>query len=894
MLRHLALFWLVLNTSSCSSAARIFDLRAWTTVTTESVEAIPHRFANFTDFNEKDPVYEQTNKMQYDLQSITYNGPYAKLLFTGLDTIVSIHLNGKVKFCENAFIMHEFDFKVLTANSVDNSWNLLATWVNYYKSWLLPTIATHPVPKNNLLELIFSSNLGFARHRAKMYEKDYPHTVNYNVPIEPTHRNMIRKPASDFGWDWGPAIPSSAVSGAVYLLTGAHGSAFLLQDQLKIEFVYDHIMLRGVIDVTVFTTRLLQDSSDKIESQRVTVKFPHTNEHIVQTILLPSEVQKTVRFTINHPKLWWPRGLIELDDARLPFLHTVTVKLDEQIIIKRVGLRTVTLKNNDTQFYFTINNHIVDWRGVNVVPFSAFTGDIRTQAGIAQKELVALDALIDMNANAIRVWGGGAFPSPAFYNRCDELGILIWHDLPWTCAVFPANDAFLKAAEVETRFILRTTAWRPAVVMWGGNNEVEAALDWFNVTRLNRALYEADYVKLFMDTIVRVIKEEIPATPFVDSSPSNGLHPDGSKVWGDVTDPTRGDVHYYDYAADCQDESTYPLARFVSEHGVQSLPGALPRFEMDLRELENHLAQRQRHEFGFEQLAMQANRMFSLANYSFVDLRTPYENRALLSHIMQGRCLRAAISQWRLFDKNHGVLLWQLNDVWPGVSWSLLEHDSVWKQSAFEVQAAFEPIRLVVDRKSIRDGMMTVTTRLLMYAELRSKVLTIQGYVTFTPFTWDGQLSSLSRTVEVVSADIARSDFLQDFPDDAGIRTNGTFFITLVNGMKRLFTAQNEWITPPRGFKDLRKRELELHVSKMVSNGRCMATVQLLPGQPTAAYVTLIASATLGRFKRNGFLLLPGETRDVEFVFFTQSKRSECRKLNVQVKTLNGLLAGTS
>ena len=50
------------------------------------------------------------------------------------------------------------------------------------------------------------------------------------------------------------------------------------------------------------------------------------------------------------------------------------------------------------------------------------------------------------------------------------------------------------------------------------------------------------------------------------------------KRWGNVSpksDPAAGsygDVHYYNYQADCEDASTYPSTRFVSEHGFQSFP----------------------------------------------------------------------------------------------------------------------------------------------------------------------------------------------------------------------------------------------------------------------------------------------------------------------------------
>ena len=54
-----------------------------------------------------------------------------------------------------------------------------------------------------------------------------------------------------------------------------------------------------------------------------------------------------------------------------------------------------------------------------------------------------LQSAADAHMNMLRVWGGGIYEDDFFYETADQLGIMLWQDFMFACALYPSDDNFL-------------------------------------------------------------------------------------------------------------------------------------------------------------------------------------------------------------------------------------------------------------------------------------------------------------------------------------------------------------------------------------------------------------------------------------------------------------------
>ena len=73
----------------------------------------------------------------------------------------------------------------------------------------------------------------------------------------------------------------------------------------------------------------------------------------------------------------------------------------------------------------------------------------------------------------LRIWGGGIYEDPAFFELCDQHGILVWSDFMLACGIYPQTEAFLSAMAQEADEVLKTYRNCTSIALWSGDNETD-------------------------------------------------------------------------------------------------------------------------------------------------------------------------------------------------------------------------------------------------------------------------------------------------------------------------------------------------------------------------------------------------------------------------------------
>lgn len=579
------------------------------------------------------------------------------LHFDGLDTVADIYLNDIwIAYVENMHRTWEFSIKELAKAS------------------------------GNILKIVFHSPLKYIK---EANEKD---------PILGSTDAMegfpyIRKAHCMFGWDWGPRLPDAGIWRDVKLI--GFSDARIDNVYITQKHEPDKVTLDFAVEVERISQELLRrfgKDDDKLTglTLQVTICDPDGRE----TVYHHEQVLDGI--CIDNPKLWWPNGY-----GAQP-LYTVTVSLIKDGLAidswcRRIGLRTMTMHIEKDQygesFCHEVNGVKIFAMGADYIPEDNILSRVTPQR--------TYDLLLqakNAHHNCVRVWGGGNYPYDAFWDACDELGLIVWEDFMFACAVYNLTEEF--EANITAEFIdnIKRIRHHASLGLWCGNNEMEM----FVLERdgwVNKHSQTSDYVKMYEYIIPKILKKYDPNTFYWPASPSSG------GAFDCPNDENRGDVHYWDVWHGNKPITEYRkfYFRYVSEFGFQSFPS--------LKTCETFTLPEDRNIFSY---VMEKHQRNSSANGKIMNYMeqtflypTSFDTTLYASQLLQMEAIRYGVEHFRRNrERCMGAVVWQLNDCWPVASWASIDYCGRWKALHYGEKRFFAPILL----SCAEEGILTQNT----------------------------------------------------------------------------------------------------------------------------------------------------------------------------------------
>ncbi|KAJ8100523.1 glycoside hydrolase superfamily [Lipomyces tetrasporus] len=422
-------------------------------------------------------------------------------------------------------------------------------------------------------------------------------------------RFYIRKAQYHFGWDWGPVL----------LTCGPY-------KEVKLE----------TYDATITDLSVLFEISEALDVAYAT----------------------ETKIKLKEPELWYPHkyGPQPLYHFRVKSYTASDRELVE--LSKSVGLRRARVVQRPlvdqpgTSFYFEINNIPMFAAGSNWIPAHNFHTVLTKQDYYNWIKLA-----VDGNQDKLRVWGGGIYELDIFYQLCDRFGIFVWQDLMFECGLYPCTPELAKSVTIEAEQQVRRLRNYCSVVIYAGNNE-------------DYKLAESLNIQWDPDRKDGVAESDFPGREYYEK-----IIPSAS-----TSDSTVGDIHQWNVWHGTQEKYqnwSQIGGRFISEFGMLAFPN-IETIKSCVTNICQQYPQSEvldQHDkaFGFERRLA----LYVMENIKIDSL--DLESRTYATQLMQAECLAYAYRCWRREWKGKGkeyiagALVWQINDCWPTISWSVCD-----------------------------------------------------------------------------------------------------------------------------------------------------------------------------------------------------------------------------
>ena len=579
-------------------------------------------------------------RTSFDAAAVPTNDERVDLVCDGLDTVATILLNGTV----------------------------IGRTLNQHRGYRFDLRPVLRVGANTLV-ITFEAALDFAENAALEYGP------LFHVNEHPY--NAIRKAACNYGWDWGPDVVTAGIWRpiAIEAWSGA-----------RIASVRPLVDVRDGVGILTARAELEPADAGRATPLRLTLN--------VAGLSVSAEVpagRTSVVLTAEVPdvRLWWPRGYGEqpLYDVEL-VLDAATANGSGTGAGTRemldgwsgaIGFRTVQLDTrpdaDGIPFVLRINDQPVFVKGANWIPDDSLI--TRLDRGAYERRFTQATGA---GINLLRVWGGGIFESEDFYRLADARGLLVWQDFLFACAGYPEAEPLYSEVEAEAREAVTRLSQHPSLVVWnGGNEDIVAYAEWAGLReQLDGRPWGNGY---YNEMLPRIVAELDPTRPYSANSPYS---------FGDFAapnEPSLGTVHIWDVWNE-KDYTHYAdwKPRFVAEFGFQGPPAwsTLTRVVHDEPLSPN----------GEQMLVHQKARLGNLKLERGLGAHLPVpesiDDWHWATQLNQARAVTFGIEHFRSLQPYcMGTIIWQLNDCWPVVSWSMIDGDENAKPAWFALRNAY-------------------------------------------------------------------------------------------------------------------------------------------------------------------------------------------------------------
>ncbi|KAK3991550.1 hypothetical protein QBC44DRAFT_349172 [Cladorrhinum sp. PSN332] len=642
----------------------------------------------FVDLNELDAswVGEETWQYRTTLPMPDRVSPNMQidLVFDGLDTFATVKLNNvTILSSENMFLEHRVNISDFITDDGEA----------------------------NVLDILFEP----ARQKGIEIVEAHPEH-DFIVHQTEVSRGPVRKAQYHWGWDWGPILMTVGPWKPIRI--EAFPSHLGRIDSIKALYAISWIG-EGTPLVEFGVEAQITSGRTRAEHVEIELLFEHeTIFSLKERIRATGDADrektweyKSGKVRLENIQLWWPRGygLPNLYELRLTASGEDGLTLAQHT--ETVGFRKVELVQEPDpfgqSFYFRINNVDIFTGGSNWIPADSFLSRLQNDP---RRYADWINLLADGNQNMIRVWGGGIYEHALFYQTCDELGILVWQDFMFACASYPTYPEFLESITEEATQNLRRLRNHPSIILWCGNNEDYQIVERYN---LDYNLSDKDPESWLKTNFpARYIYEHLlPTLVSQETSFSSVIyHP--SSPFGDgrsttlKVDPTVGDIHQWDmWHGEAKPFQSLPemSGRFVSEFGMEAYPHLETVHKFVADESERYPGSKT---IDFHNKAIGYERR--LMTYLSENYRVNYDLACFvhLTQVLQADALGTAYKSWRRQwntkekgRKCGGALVWQLNDCWPTISWSVVDYYLVKKPAWYAIKRAMKPVAVGVGRK---------------------------------------------------------------------------------------------------------------------------------------------------------------------------------------------------